>query len=96
MERRERLRRLMASDEGVQEKLARHVDEMIMEEVVLQPKEKFYTEGPTELRAARLAVCCVDRLRCAFAVCHCRAINGLHTTQPHMCMCISCGDVWIE
>lgn len=56
MERRERLRRLMASDDRVQEKLARHVEETIMEEVVLQPKEKFYTEGPPELKAARMQV----------------------------------------
>lgn len=71
MERRERLRKLMASDERVQEKLAKHVEEMIMEEVVLQPKEKFYTEGPPELRAARVEVRQATRFGW-FCVCVCR------------------------
>ncbi len=46
----------MATDEKVQEKLAKDMEEVMVEEVVLRPNEKFYTEGAEELKSARLAV----------------------------------------
>ncbi|KXZ52453.1 hypothetical protein GPECTOR_9g497 [Gonium pectorale] len=56
MERRERLKRLIASRDGeVDLELPTTTEAMVTEEVAVQ-KELFYTEGPEELRAARAAL----------------------------------------
>ncbi|KAG2441873.1 hypothetical protein HXX76_003480 [Chlamydomonas incerta] len=64
MERRERLKRIIAQRDGeVDLDLANtSVTDQVVEEVEVQ-KEKFYTEGPEELRTARMAIARYSLLR---------------------------------
>ncbi|GIL66866.1 hypothetical protein Vafri_20334 [Volvox africanus] len=55
MERRERLKRIIAQRDGEVELDLPTTEQLLSEEVAVQ-KELFYTEGPDELRAARLAL----------------------------------------
>ncbi|GLC45347.1 hypothetical protein PLESTB_000312800 [Pleodorina starrii] len=55
MERRERLKRIIAQREGEVDLDLPTTEQLLVEEVAVQ-KELFYTEGPDELRTARLAL----------------------------------------